>query len=42
MILKVRIFCFDKATIKAACYEVSLQKLGNMDDYIRPTNVPKR
>jgi len=46
MILKLRFFAhFDKATVKAACCGVPHQKLlflGDMDDYIGPTNVPKR
>jgi len=35
----------DKATIKPSCNEISYQKLfflGDMDDCIRLTNVPKR
>jgi len=46
IILKLTSFAhLDKATMKPSCYKVSHQKLlflGDMDDYIRLTSVPKR
>jgi len=43
---KIKFFAYlDEATIKPSCYEISYQKLlfpGDMDDNIRPTDVPKR
>ena len=43
MFLKLSFFAhLDKATITPSCCEVSHQKLGDMDDYIRSADVPKR